>query len=200
MVVANAAQLGPSFEVAGFLDEVHPERRGECLGGSAILGGKDALEDLLSSGVRHILLGVGDNRQRLRIAVEAERWGFQLGTVVHPAAIVASDVELGAGVFVGPGAILNPGARVGKAGIVNTGAVVDHHCELAEGVHVAPGAVLAGNVRVGRLSWIGLGASIIEKREVGEESIVGAGAVVVRDVAPRTVVYGNPGEYKRPNS
>ena len=39
---------------------------------------------------------------------------------------------------------------------------------------------------------IGGGAVLLPGIEVGEEAFVGAGAVVVRDVAPRTVVVGNP--------
>lgn len=196
-VVANAARLGARFALAGFLDELNPDRRGELLAGSRVLGGLESLDDLLASGVRHVLLGVGDNRARLRIAAEAERRGFELGTVVHPAAVVAAEVELGVGSFVGAGAVINPHARIGKATIINTNAVVEHHCDVGEGAHIAPGALLAGNVRVGRLSWIGIGAAVIEKREVGEESVVGAGSVVVRDVASRVVVFGNPASYQR---
>jgi UDP-N-acetylbacillosamine N-acetyltransferase len=196
-VVANAARLGSAFELAGFIDELKPSRRGELLAGSSVLGGLDVLDELLVSGVRHVLLGVGDNRARFRIALEAEARGFELGTVLHPAAVIAPEVELGAGTFVGPGAVINPHVRIGRAAIVNTNAVVEHHCELGDGVHVAPGALLAGNVHVGRLSWIGIGAVVIEKRTIGNESMVGAGSVVVHDVASGVVVYGNPAVHRR---
>ena len=44
---------------------------------------------------------------------------------------------------------------------------------------------------------IGGGAVLLPGIEVGEEAFVGAGAVVVRDVAPRTVVVGNPARVLR---
>jgi UDP-N-acetylbacillosamine N-acetyltransferase len=196
-VVANAARLSGAWELLGFIDEVSPERAGEAFAGGVVLGGKAALESSKAAGVTHVLLGVGDNVARWRIAQTAEELGFALGTVVHPAAVVADDVVLGAGTFVGPGAIINPAARVGRAGIINTNAVVEHHCELGEAVHVAPGAILGGAVRVGRLTWVGLGALVKEKLSIGEETLLGAGAVVVRDVGSRVVAYGIPAVKQR---
>ena len=40
--------------------------------------------------------------------------------------------------------------------------------------------------------WIGANAIILKGVRVGEGSIVGAGAVVTKDVAPYTIVAGNP--------
>ena len=47
-------------------------------------------------------------------------------------------------------------------------------------------------VHIGRRAWIGAGATILPGVTVGENSVVGAGSVVTRDVAPDTVVAGNP--------
>ncbi|WP_408636200.1 DapH/DapD/GlmU-related protein [Nocardioides mangrovicus] len=40
--------------------------------------------------------------------------------------------------------------------------------------------------------WIGAGVTIVAGRRIGTGSIVAAGSVVTRDVAPWTVVGGNP--------
>lgn len=44
---------------------------------------------------------------------------------------------------------------------------------------------------------IGSGATILSKITIGENAIVGAGSVVTRDVAPNTVVAGNPARLLR---
>jgi acetyltransferase-like isoleucine patch superfamily enzyme len=46
-------------------------------------------------------------------------------------------------------------------------------------------------------SWIGFNAIILKGVHVGEGSIVGAGSVVARDVAPWTIVAGNPARVVR---
>jgi acetyltransferase-like isoleucine patch superfamily enzyme len=40
--------------------------------------------------------------------------------------------------------------------------------------------------------WIGAGAIILPGVKVGKKSVVGAGSVVTKDVAPYTIVAGNP--------
>ena len=52
-------------------------------------------------------------------------------------------------------------------------------------------------VAIGDKVWIGGGAIVGPGVTVGEGSTLGAGAVVVRDVAPRTVVAGNPARVVR---
>lgn len=47
-------------------------------------------------------------------------------------------------------------------------------------------------VRLKSRCWIGFNASILKGVTVGEGAIVGAGSVVSKDVAPFTVVAGNP--------
>jgi acetyltransferase-like isoleucine patch superfamily enzyme len=47
-------------------------------------------------------------------------------------------------------------------------------------------------VRIAADAVVGFGAMILAGVTVGERAFVGAGSVVTRDVAPRSVVFGNP--------
>ena len=58
------------------------------------------------------------------------------------------------------------------------------------GVRIAP-------VAIASKAWIGFGASILKGVTIGEGAVVGARAVVTRDVAPFTVVAGNPARVVR---
>lgn len=49
-----------------------------------------------------------------------------------------------------------------------------------------------GEVIVGSRAWIGYRAVILPGIEIGEGAVVGAGAVVTKNVAPFTIVAGNP--------
>ena len=52
-------------------------------------------------------------------------------------------------------------------------------------------------VRLGNNVWIGAGATILPGITIGDNSIVGAGSVVTKDVAPDTIVVGNPARVLR---
>ncbi len=118
--------------------------------------------------------------------------GFSFASVIHPTAMIASDVTIGEGAQVMAGAILQCGVRIGVNAIINTGAIVDHDSRIGDHAHVAPGASLAADVVVGAGAHVGAGATIIQGRRVGNEAIVGAGAVVVDDVPDRTIARGVP--------
>jgi len=47
-------------------------------------------------------------------------------------------------------------------------------------------------VAIGHDVWIGHGAVILPGRSIGTGAVVGAGAIVTRDVAPYSIVGGNP--------
>lgn len=188
-----AAQTG--FRVVGFIDDVHPDRRGEAFAGATVLGGSPALRQC---GVRLAFVAVGDCATRLQIAELLAHDGFRFTALCHPRAVVAPDVEVRGGAMIAAGAVANPGAVIEAHAIVNTGATVDHDCLIGEGAHIGPGAHLGGRVRVGRGAWVGIGASVKDGVAIGDGAIVGAGAVVIREIPARVVAYGVPAAPRRP--
>jgi sugar O-acyltransferase (sialic acid O-acetyltransferase NeuD family) len=117
---------------------------------------------------------------------------YRFATVIHPSAVVASEVQMEDGVQIMAGAVLQPGTSVGSNAVVNTGAIIDHDCVVGAHAHIAPGAVLSGCVRVDRGAHVGAGACIIQGVSIGAGSVVGAGAVVIRDVPRGVTTVGVP--------
>lgn len=56
----------------------------------------------------------------------------------------------------------------------------------------------ARRTTIGHDTWIGHGAIVKPEVTVGDGAVIGAGAVVTKDVAPFTIVAGNPARLLRP--
>ena len=79
---------------------------------------------------------------------------------VHPTAVVAQDVELGAMVFVGPHAVVGEGTRVGVASSIGAGCYVGKRVVLGEGCVLHPNVTVYDNVDIGRSSILHSGCVI----------------------------------------
>jgi sugar O-acyltransferase (sialic acid O-acetyltransferase NeuD family) len=146
-----------------------------------------------------VIVSIGNAAVRFNKQLELQAAGARLATIIHPRACVSRFARIGMGSVVMAGAVVNADATIGNACIINTGSSVDHDCDLADGVHISPGAHLAGNVAIGANSWVGVGAAVRQGIRIGESAMVGAGAVVVKPVADRSTVVGNPAAPLPPN-
>jgi sugar O-acyltransferase (sialic acid O-acetyltransferase NeuD family) len=197
MVAADIIRLRGDYELVGFIDDVHPGLKGTEFCQAPILGGQEQLDSLRNHGITFLIFGFGNNAARLKLAELVLSKGYKLATAVHPHAVIAAGVEVGAGTVIKPGAAIDPGVTIGENVIIGSCATVGHGCVLSEGVRISGGVGIAGNVTLGRASTIGVGATIKDRVHVGEHSFIGAGATVVRDIPPGVVAYGVPARVKR---
>jgi acetyltransferase-like isoleucine patch superfamily enzyme len=140
--------------------------------------------------------------------------GTQIGArvIVGDQACVRERVVLGDDVVVGRGALIENDTTVGALTKIQADAYITAYSTLEEHVFVAPCVVTTNDNFMGRTerrhklrrgptirrgARIGSSAVLCPGVEIGEEAFVGAGAVVTRDVAPRTVVVGNPARQLR---
>lgn len=187
------ALLRSSRVIAGIVD-ANPQLVGGDLLGVPVLGADDVVEGFRPAEVQLVngLGSVGAVNRRQLLFEKFKPMGYTFATVIHPCAVIASDVTLGEGAQVMAGAVIQPGCRIGIDTIINTRASVDHDCAIGDHVHISPGATLSGAVTVGARCHIGTGATVIQGISIGADCLVAAGAVVVRHVADGTKVRGVP--------
>lgn len=172
-----------------FLDDDPATHNTQRLG-FPVAGG---IADLGAIPHRSVVIGIGNNRTRKMIAQSLEARGETFATVIHPQAVIAAGVEIGAGSVIFANAVVNTGSRVGKHVVLNTACTVDHHNQVGDFSHVAPGAHLGGDVIVGEGAFVGIGGIVMPQRQVGDWATVGAGALASRTVPPGVTIVGIPG-------
>lgn len=157
--------------------------------GIPVVVGDDKYREYATLGAE-VLVAIGDNSLRVRLAETAASFGLNPATLIGANAHISPTARLGNGTVVMNGAVINADAAISDLVIVNTGATVDHDCSIGRGAHVGPGSNLAGGVSVGADSFIGAGSVIAPGIRIGAGAIVGAGSTIVRDVAAGDVVFG----------
>lgn len=180
-------------KIIGILDK--KEKFGEAINGIPVIGTDDDLEYYYGQGVTQAIISLGSigiPRVREMLYKRIKAIGYSLPNVIDDTAVVANDCLLGEGIYVGKGAIVNTGVKLGNMCIVNTGSIIEHDCKISDLVHIAPGVTLCGGVKIGEMCHIGAGATIMQYTKVGKYSVIGLGSVVVKDISQYTKAYGNP--------
>jgi UDP-perosamine 4-acetyltransferase len=176
--------------VAGFVASAGlvPSEGLPILGDDDWLSTRAADRYQLANGVGSI--GVTDARRKLFTRFDSA--GFQFPTLIDPDACVDDDVQLGAATQILRCAVVQPGVRIGRNCIINTGAIIDHECSIEDHVHIAPGSTLSGATQVGEGTHIGTAAVVRQGIRIGANCVIGAGSVVVSDIADGRKAWGVP--------
>ena len=198
--IDDLARNGWDGELLGYLDDYAVSGSGT----RPFLGKLDAFVECpleFFDGLRY-LTGLGSNHARRTVVDRlAALYGRRMPpwTLVHPAAYVGFQVQVGEGSCLAPHSMATTRVHIGKHCIVNIRASVSHDCVLGDFVNVNPGATVCGNVTIGESAYIGAGAVIKEKINIGAGSVIGAGAVVVGDLPPNVTAVGVPARVIRQN-
>ncbi len=140
------------------------------------------------SGTIHYIIGIADIELKQEIADRMLQTEWIPQSVIHPTACIAPSASLGAGVFVGPLAVLSTHARVGDHCIIHLHSSVGHDAVIGDYCAILPGARISGNVRVGARSLIGSNAFINAGVHVGDDCQVDALTYVSRDLESKQLL------------
>lgn len=196
-IVAAINAASPSWDLVGLLDDAAPP--GPNALGLTTFGRLEEAARLAAPGgplaEALFLNAIGSERNHGARAAIVARTGLpaeRFATLVHPGAGVSPRAVLGHGCCVGHGVSIGGRVRLGAHVWVGPGCVIGHDSVLEDHAVMAPRATMSGSVRLGAGSYLGSAAVVRPGVSIGERALVGMGAVVLREVAPGSIVVGNP--------
>ena len=152
--------------------------------------------------------GSADIDDRVEIGAGTSVWHL---VQIRENARIGENCVIGRGAYIGPGVVMGNNCKIQNLGLVYEPAT------LGDGVFIGPGAIITNDVypravssdgtlktaadwnsvgvTIGDGSSIGARAVVRAGVTIGEWALVGAGAVVVADVAPYSMVLGNPARH-----
>ena len=165
-VVAESILRTGAHDLAGFIDDSPTPPAG--VPGGSILGGSDDLADLAASGaIEGVVVAIGANAVRAKLAAKAQAAGLALPAIVDATAVLSPSANVGEGAVIAAAAVIGPAATIGRLAIVNAAAVVEHDATVGEAAYVGPRALIDARARIAEGAWIDGG------RVVGKDEAVG---------------------------
>jgi sugar O-acyltransferase (sialic acid O-acetyltransferase NeuD family) len=181
------------YEIIGIIDSVHPI--GTERYGYRVIGRQDNLIPIINQfRIDAGLITIGDNWSRFKVysSIIEQVPSFEFINAIHPSVIIGKNVELGFGIVMMAGVIVNPLSKIGNFTFFATGCQVEHDCIIEDYASVSAGSVMGGYVTIGKYSAITLGVTILDRLKIGENSVIGSGSLVLKDVPDNVLAYGNP--------
>lgn len=123
---------------------------------------------------------------------KAELPSSRLASLIDPSAVISSTAVIGLGCVIYPHCYVGTQAQIGNFLFCLSDAVINHNVVIEDHVTVTSGVVLAGDVHVEADCYFGQSSVVREQVRIGKGSLLGMGCVVLRNVAPNSVMVGNP--------
>lgn len=181
------------YDIVGIIDSVH--EIGTDRYGYKVLGRQENLIDIVEEyKIDAGIITIGDNWSRFKVyqAITNQMQSFEFVNAIHPSVIVGKNVELGFGVVMMAGVIVNPLSKIGNFTFFATGCQIEHDCIIEDYASVSAGSVMGGYVSIGKFSAVTLGVTILDRLKIGENSVIGSGSLVLKDIPDNVLAYGNP--------
>ena len=192
-VVADCAHVTGLYEEIIFLDDCFPERTSNARW--QIIDTPDNWPSYAKDYA--FIVAFGNNELRRQYVEQLSQNKQRLISLVHPTAVIASGVDIGAGSVVFANATINIGTSIGRGCILNTACSVDHDCTIQDFVHISPQAAIAGGVQIQQDSWIGINTTIKECLTLAKHTQTGAGSVIINNTESHTLYVGVPATAKK---
>lgn len=181
------------YEIVGIIDSVH--EIGTERYGYNVLGRQENLSDIVKEhNIDAGIITIGDNWSRSIVynAITKQMPSFQFVNAIHPSVIIGKNVDLGFGVVMMAGVIVNPLAKIGNFTFFATGCQIEHDCTIEDYASVSAGSIMGGYVTVGKFSAITLGVTVLDRIKIGINSVIGSGSLVLKDIPDNVLAHGNP--------
>lgn len=146
---------------------------------------------------KQVALAIADSQIRQVLSTKLQKADIEEISIKADNVVILDDVTINRGAILCPFVTITSNVQIGECFHANIYSYVAHDCVIGDFVTFAPAVKCNGNVHIQDYAYIGTGAILKQGTAdkplvIGEGAVVGMGAVVTKDVAPGTVVVGNP--------
>ena len=181
------------YKVAG-LYHYNNDRTGENVHGYPIIDSNTNLFKEPTLKGKNFAISVGDNKIRTDLACKIRKKFGTIPTLIHPTALVSRFARIAPGVAINANSVVQANVEIGQDTVVSYNVSITHTSHIGCGCYIAVGSNIGAFVKIQDNVFVGQAATIVsgKVKYIGSGAIIGAGSTVIKNVAPNTVVAGNP--------
>jgi sugar O-acyltransferase (sialic acid O-acetyltransferase NeuD family) len=103
--------------------------------------------------------------------------------VISPHSFIDSTVQLGSGIVIYPGVIVDKETIINDNVLVNLGSCISHNCYIGHSTYFAPRVAMSGYVKIGERCFVGTNTTFVDHVKITNDVFLGAASLVLKDVA-----------------
>jgi sugar O-acyltransferase (sialic acid O-acetyltransferase NeuD family) len=139
-----------------------------------------------------LINAIGDPSTRKKTVFSLSNAGAKWATLIHPTASIGTNSVINEGSILARNSIVTCDAKIGCHVHINIFSSCDHDTTIGDFCTISPKVDIQGGAQVGEGVFFGGNAVVLPKARVGDWSRVGALSLVLRNVKPKTTVFGVP--------
>ncbi len=175
------------------------DRTGEYYFGHEIKGSFQYLNDRDSLEGEFFALSMGDLAIRERLYTMIVQKGGTIPALVHPSCVISRRCEIGHGVQIMPGSIVQGDSRIGDNTVITVNSVIAHSATVGANCLISGNVMIGAYSDIGNNTHIGQGATVVsgKVKHVGSHCILGAGSTLLEDMPDYSIYAGCPAKFLR---
>lgn len=181
-------EAGANFTVKGFLDDKADALA--CYENYPPILGPVETYDIQKDDV--FICALGDVNFKKQYAEIIINKGGEFISVIHPTAVIGTNVKIGVGCVVGAFANLSNDTVLGDYVTMSIRSGMGHDSNISDYSHIGGNCAISGFVTIGKSVTVHPGCVIVPHRKIGDDAVIGTGSVVLGNVKAGVTVFGNP--------
>jgi len=147
--------------------------------------------------IAELVVAVGE--PKIRQVLREKTTGYRLRPLIHPAAFVGYETQIGDGAIIQYGSFVSCNVKIGTNVLIQPNSSVGHDSIIGSDAVISSYVGISGNCTIGERAYIGVSVPVKEKTSIGADSIVGMGSAVLRDIPENVIALGNPARAMKNN-
>lgn len=148
--------------------------------------------------IKECFIAESNIKKRIKIYKFAKKNRIKVNSFVHPSVLFGkkSSSSIGEGSIIFPKNYIGYKTDIGRCCIIQSNCNIEHHNKIEDFCNLNPGIFTGGFTKIEEQTEVHIHSTIINRITIGKKSRVGAGSLVIKNVSPKSLVFGRPAKAK----